>query len=115
MRLCLFSTCALGLMVVTGCNEAVSTPGQTTAIDVVGDPADPVAESTEQPDIVGFSVPSPDLGPATDDPVNVSIKLPSAEDEPSIGADRTPEVSRGPANGKAIPHPPARIGLNDPK
>ena len=115
MRLCSLSICTLGLMVCLGCNEVISTTGQPIAIDVVGDPSDPVSESTEQPDIVGFTVPSPELGPATGDPVRLSAKLPSIEGEPSAEVDRGPEVSRGPADAKTVPHSPARIGLNEPK
>lgn len=115
MRICLLSAFALGLFACVGCSEFVSTPEQASKVDVVGDPADLTTDSSEQEDIVGFAVPSPDQGQPADESLSISAKITTAEEEPSMEGSREPEVSLGPADVKSSPRRPAQIGLNAPK
>lgn len=55
MRGSIWVTLVASVVALTGCSEFITTdkPAPTSVVDVVGDPSDPVAESTEQSDILG--------------------------------------------------------------
>lgn len=65
------------LIGASGCNEFVSTGEPVTAIDVVGDPTDPVADSMEPADILGSAIPASDESETLTD--NKSDALPASE------------------------------------
>lgn len=79
---------------LTGCNEFVATNEPVTAIDVVGDPSDPVADSMEPADILGSAMPDPD------DSETLSDLRP--QDEPSIQAGESVKPLPAPARQAVI-------------
>ncbi|WP_010582419.1 hypothetical protein [Schlesneria paludicola] len=72
------------LVSTSGCNEFVTTSEPVTAIDVVGDPNDPVPDSMEPADILGSALPAPDDSEALTD--NKSDDSPTGENEDQLSA-----------------------------
>lgn len=74
---------------LAGCNEFVSTQQQVTALDVVGEPNDPVPDSKEPADILGSAIGFPDesesvTGSVTNDSSLTRIPLPKDDSEPVL-------------------------------
>jgi hypothetical protein len=81
------------LIVLTGCSEFIKSDERTTStsIDVVGEPADPAADSMRQADILGSADDSDSVANAKSEPDKI---IRSAQPE-SADSESEPDVAGG--------------------
>jgi len=80
------------LLGVSGCNEFVTTSEPVAALDLVGDPSDPVPDSMEPADILGSALPAPDDSEVLTD--KKSDATPTAEDENQLSTSDRPATAK---------------------
>ena len=92
MRIHLWICLAGTLGSLCGCGEFISTGERTSAVDVVGEPTDPVPESMEQSEILGSSLQSlPSLNDEDEfaEPDDMAMEI-SNRDNPKLAIDLQP-------------------------
>lgn len=104
------------LLAVTGCDEFVTTdkPAPATSVDVVGDPSDPVADSTEESDILAAETMTSEQALADTDS-NADAKASTDESSKSPGDDRASDSAASVEKTKAAPLKTTRRESNNTK
>lgn len=92
------------IVTLTGCDEFMTTdkPAPASVVDVVGDPSDPVADSTEPSEILGAEngasvqiLADSDSNPASGEPAESDADSPEG---PSIGVDQANTLDKSKTN-----------------